>query len=160
MLSHAEPYPGMEQETLALIPADFLRTTPYAQWRHLARFLKAKRLRAERFKQNPIKDDERAALLIPFARRATLRGRADPLYWLVEEYRVSVFAQELGTAESVSDVKLERLFAAALQPREADSEVRPPAVRETPAAAPVQKPQAPKKKVSLKSLGGLDTLLR
>ncbi len=32
--------------------------------------------------------------------------------WLVEEYRVSVFAQELGTSEPVSPVKLDQAIAA------------------------------------------------
>jgi len=36
----------------------------------------------------------------------------EALRWLVEEFRVSLFAQELGTAEPVSAVKLDRLLAA------------------------------------------------
>ena len=36
------------------------------------------------------------------------RRRVEELCWMVEELRVSVFAQELGTAQRVSPARLER----------------------------------------------------
>ena len=54
------------------------------------------------------------ALWLRFESRACdylARGREDPelerYRWLLEEYRVSLFAQELGTAEPVSRKRLE-----------------------------------------------------
>jgi ATP-dependent helicase HrpA len=46
------------------------------------------------------------------ARRAAEAGRVvpalDDLRWLIEEFRVSLFAQELGTIEPVSAKRLDR----------------------------------------------------
>jgi ATP-dependent helicase HrpA len=132
LLVQAKPYPGLEKDLVALIPPDFLRVTPYEQLAHFPRYLKAMKLRAERWRQNPAKDAERTALLGPYvaaiARLAVgrvpspatgpKRGEGTPptlqagavqrLRWLVEEFRVSLFAQELGTVEPVSTVKLDR----------------------------------------------------
>jgi ATP-dependent helicase HrpA len=76
------------------------------------------KVRAERWRQNPAKDAERAAQLAPYVnavkRTASRRSgegahatAAEAFRWLVEEFRVSLFAQELGTAVPVSPVKLE-----------------------------------------------------
>ncbi|MEX2045144.1 MAG: DUF3418 domain-containing protein, partial [Opitutus sp.] len=109
-----DPPPGFQRDLLALVPPDFLRRTPYVQLAHLPRYEKAMALRASRWRNNPAKDAERAARIAQYAGiLAGLRGRpeAGSLHWLVEEFRVSLFAQELGTAEPVSAVKLDRLFA-------------------------------------------------
>ena len=77
--------------------------------------------------------------------------------WLMEELRVSLFAQELGTAEPVSVVKLERriaeLRAAAGSSIPANA---PPAAK--PIVAAVARPAGPKS-APVKSLGALDRLL-
>jgi ATP-dependent helicase HrpA len=112
LVTHPEPYTGLAREVIALIPPDFLRTTPYPQLAHFPRYLKAMKQRADRWRKAPAKDAERAKALAPFAAKAAKLSRLDRRFWLVEEYRVSVFAQELGTAESVSAVKLERELAA------------------------------------------------
>ena len=111
LLTHAEPYAGLAREVVALVPPDFLRTTPYPQLAHFPRYLKAMKQRADRWRKNPAKEAERAKALAPFVAKAARLSRLDRRYWLVEEYRVSVFAQELGTAETVSAVKLERELA-------------------------------------------------
>jgi ATP-dependent helicase HrpA len=98
---------GLAAEVLTLLPPDFLRCTSYERLLQLGRYMRAKKLRVERWRQNPHKDAERARLLAPYAPVAARHGRHSRFYWLVEEYRVSVFAQELGTAESVSPVKLD-----------------------------------------------------
>jgi ATP-dependent helicase HrpA len=67
----------------------------------------------------------------------------------MEEYRVSLFAQELGTAEPVSAVKLDR----ALQDLRPGPE-NPPAAR-LPPPAPVAAPSAAG---PIKHLGALDRL--
>jgi ATP-dependent helicase HrpA len=111
LLTHAEPYAGLAREVVALVPPDFLRTTPYPQLAHFPRYLKAMKQRADRWRQHPTKEAERAKALAPFVAKAAKLSRLDRRYWLVEEYRVSVFAQELGTAETISAVKLERALA-------------------------------------------------
>jgi ATP-dependent helicase HrpA len=149
-----QTYPGLADDLAALLPADFLRVTPFERIAHLPRYLKGLQARAERAKRDPAKDAARARELAPFvAAVKKLGGDAGDLRWLVEEFRVSLFAQELGTAEPVSAVRLERL----LQERGGapGSESRP-AAPSRPAVVP-----APQRKgAPLKSLGSLDQLFR
>ncbi|HRE82907.1 MAG TPA: ATP-dependent RNA helicase HrpA [Opitutaceae bacterium] len=111
LLVAAQAYPGQARDLAGLLPTDFLRIVPYERLVHLPRYLRAMGLRAERWKQNPAKDAERAQVLAPYVAAVEKRRFDDPVRWLVEEFRVSLFAQELGTAESVSSVKLDRALA-------------------------------------------------
>jgi len=107
--THKTPFPGMESDLAALVPSDFLRQTPFERLKHLPRYLKAMQARADRWKRDAAKDAQRAAEIAPFAAAIKKHGPpADSLRWLVEEFRVSLFAQELGTAEPVSVVRLSR----------------------------------------------------
>jgi ATP-dependent helicase HrpA len=161
LLMLPQPYAGMAQELAALLPPDFLRRTPYAQLAHFPRYLKAMKLRAERARQNPTKDAERAAQLAPYvAAAAQLRGRegGEALRWLVEELRVSLFAQELGTAEPVSAVKLDRALTAVRTGGPVREEA---ADKPGPTAKPiVSVPIAEKKAAPIKNLGALDKLFK
>jgi ATP-dependent helicase HrpA len=78
--------------------------------------------------------------------------------WLVEEYRVSLFAQELGTAEPVSPVKLDRALAELSQPPAGKAATV--AAAAPPAAAPYRPmTSTPEKKAApLKNLSALDRL--
>ncbi len=153
LLVHAQPYPGLDKDLAALLPPDFVRVTPFAQLAQFPRYLKAMKLRSDRWRQNPTKDAERAKQFAPYAAaigkaRAQLGGEA--YRWLVEEFRVSVFAQELGTAEPVSAVKLDRALASL-------GTAVPVRAPETP--APKQIVSAPvdmKKSAPVKSLSALD----
>ncbi len=114
------PYPGLKEDLRRLLPADFLDGLEFDRLPHLVRYLKAMAVRADRFQADRGRDAGKAAQVEPFARawgqiREGLDGasperrrRAETLRWLVEEFRVSVFAQELGTAERVSAARLER----------------------------------------------------
>jgi ATP-dependent helicase HrpA len=152
-----QPYPGLATDLDALVSSDFLRATPFEQLVHFPRYLKAMKLRAERAKKNPAKDAERAATLAPYVKRAREIGAGDSFRWLVEEFRVSLFAQELGTAEPVSAVKLDRAWkdvdASASSSAQTTERNRPVPVATLPVA-----PQA--KQAPLKNLGALDKLFR
>ena len=147
---------GLERDLAALLPPDFLRTTPYVQLPHFPRYLKGMKLRAERWRQSPAKDAERAAQLAPYVAAAgKLRERdgGEAFRWLVEEFRVSLFAQELGTAEPVSAVKLDRALAA-LQHGIGVTRAEPP-----PVAKPILSAGVTEKKVApIKNFGALDRL--
>jgi ATP-dependent helicase HrpA len=116
--THKTPYPGMENDLAGLLPADFVRRTSFARLKDLPRYLRAMQMRADRWKRDQAKDGARARELQPFvAAVKRLEKRAggeapaagwEDFRWLVEEFRVSLFAQELGTAEPVSAVRLER----------------------------------------------------
>ncbi len=149
--THATPYPGLAQDLAALLPPDFLRRTPFERVKHLPRYLKGMKARAERWKRDAAKDAQRAAELAPFVAAVKKAGNeATDFRWLVEEFRVSLFAQELGTAEPVSAVRLARALG--------EIPGRKPA--EPPGPSPSILPAASKKGAPLKSLGALDQLFR
>ncbi len=148
LLVHPTPPPGLERDVATLLGPDFLRTTPYAQLAQLPRYLKAMKLRADRWRKNPAKDAERVAQFAPYAAAAAkLRDRegGEALRWLVEEFRVSLFAQELGTAEPVSAIKLDRALATVAAGTVVQREGKVAPARE-------------KKSAPLKNLGALDKL--
>jgi ATP-dependent helicase HrpA len=80
------------------------------------------RLRAEKLRSDPARDHSRMQQVQPYW-RAVLDARAsdddsealDTLRWLVEEWRVSVFAQELKTAEPVSGKRMAQALSAIKQ---------------------------------------------
>jgi ATP-dependent helicase HrpA len=103
----------------ALLPRRFLETIPFAQLTHLPRYLKALATRMERARLNPVKDKERVQQLAPFLnalrklqadppKAAEARRRLGEFRWMVEEFKVSLFAQELGTAAPVSPQRLDQ----------------------------------------------------
>ncbi|HOA60356.1 MAG: ATP-dependent RNA helicase HrpA [Verrucomicrobia bacterium] len=129
-----KPYPRMREDLDRLVPAGFLGQVPFDRLPHLARYLKAMLIRAERAAVNPAKDREKldrvqpwiaalAAIRIAPDASDAVRGERDALRWLIEEYKVSVFAQELGTAGTVSPQTLEQRLAA-LRNRPASNTVR------------------------------------
>jgi ATP-dependent helicase HrpA len=109
----------LEQRDELLAPG-FLRETDPSHLGHIPRYLRGMRLRAERLRQDPSRDQARMLNVHTYWRQYLKRrtsSDADPdaleeLRWLIEELRVSVFAQELGTAESVSPKRLARAVAA------------------------------------------------
>ncbi|HZL45959.1 MAG TPA: DUF3418 domain-containing protein, partial [Opitutaceae bacterium] len=164
LLTHPEAYPGLAGDLETLLPADFIAATPFQQLAHLPRYLKAMKLRADRWKENQTRDAERAKRLAPYVKAvAALPAEpgaseaAEHYRWLVEEFRVSLFAQELGTAEPVSTVKLDRELNA-LRHRTLASESRSGGVAKTADRLPPPAAVAAPAKTPLKSLGALDRL--
>ncbi|MFT0848769.1 DUF3418 domain-containing protein [Actinomycetaceae bacterium L2_0104] len=108
-----------------LMPPGFLSTTPQDRLPHLVRYLKGARLRIEKAQLNPAADDALAwqisdvAERIAAARRKAAGQPYDPAIalllrearWMLEELRVSLFAQQLGTQGKVSAKRIEKLLA-------------------------------------------------
>ncbi|MDO1528106.1 ATP-dependent RNA helicase HrpA [Fulvimonas sp. R45] len=109
-------YDDLREQLDGLLAPGFLRELPPARLAHFPRYLKAMRLRAERLRQDPAKDQQRMLQVLPYWREY-LRHRTaddaglDELRWLIEEWRVSLFAQELKTAEPVSAKRLAKASA-------------------------------------------------
>ena len=163
--TNKQPYPGQAEDLAALLPPDFLRRMPFERVPHLPRYLRGMQVRAERWKRDAAKDAARAKELAPFVAAAKAAGPAGEFRWLVEELRVSLFAQELGTAEPVSVVRLERLLKergganpAAVARAGTDKPEEPLPARQ--GDSPHLKPSTAKKGAPLKSLGALDQLFR
>ena len=108
ILASPQRYAGLEADVTRLAGHDFPARTPPAQLAHLPRYLRAVAVRAERATLAPAKDAEKARLLAPFADWETRvpPAQRETFRWLLEEFRVSVFAQELGTAQPVSAQRL------------------------------------------------------
>ncbi|MBW1772540.1 MAG: DUF3418 domain-containing protein, partial [Deltaproteobacteria bacterium] len=108
-----------------ILPKDFLHRYPGERLDHIPRYLKAMQIRAERGAHDPEKDRRKTARMAPFVRvflkmRDGMSPHASPekreameaLYWMMEEYRVSLFAQELKTPLPVSAKRLEKRMRA------------------------------------------------
>lgn len=100
----------------------FPRTVPLTTLRHYKRYLKGAQIRLERARLNPAADLKKEVLFAPYW--AQYREAAKPEYaeqvnsaaladyrWMLEEYRVSLFAQELHTPEPVSPKRLDAKWA-------------------------------------------------
>ncbi|PWK84359.1 ATP-dependent RNA helicase HrpA [Fulvimonas soli] len=110
-------YDDLREQFDALLAPGFLRELPTSRLAHYPRYLKAMRLRAERLRHDPAKDQQRLLQVLPYwreylKRRAAGEDGLDELRWLIEEWRVSLFAQELKTAEPVSPKRLARALEA------------------------------------------------
>lgn len=110
----------VEEQLDALFPPDFLLAAPLSQLMHYPRYLKAIHYRLDRYRDDPKRDAERQAALtalrVPYLRAvAVRRGVPDPqltdFRWLLEELRVSLYAQQLRTPMPVSVKRLERIWA-------------------------------------------------
>ncbi len=113
LLTLPRRYPGLEQDVNRLVPTDLLAVTPHAQLPHLTRFLKAIQVRNDRWIANAAKDEAKADLIADFHnwQSHVPQSQHETFRWMLEEYRVQVFAPELGTAQPVSVKRLEALMA-------------------------------------------------
>ncbi|MBN1938235.1 MAG: DUF3418 domain-containing protein, partial [Candidatus Aminicenantes bacterium] len=122
----------------ALMPRDFPEALPSARLDRLPAYLEALRIRTERGKNSPEKDRNKAAEIAPFAEAlAGLRKKLGPsgssetravlddIDRLVQEYKVAVFAPEVGAAGPVSAKRLTEALREARAKVEA--ETPPPA---------------------------------
>ena len=117
-----KPYPNLVHDLNALVPGQFLRHIPFHRLEHLPRYLRAMQIRAERAAQNPHGDADKLRRVQPYLNAASewcVRPNLPPaahallveFLFLVQEFKVSCFAQELGTAVSVSTKKLDDTLA-------------------------------------------------
>jgi ATP-dependent helicase HrpA len=103
-----------------LVPKRFLAQTPWAALQHFPRYLKGVVMRLEKLRTDAARDTQRLAEMRPLEQRwqrrlAELKGQADArldeFRWLLEELRISLFAQELRTPQPVSVKRLEKVWA-------------------------------------------------
>jgi len=111
----------MQQQLRALIGKRFIADTPYAQLAHFPRYLKGIGVRIAKLKADALRDarntTEMAPLKQQFQRvasqwRVGADPRIDEYRWLLEELRISLFAQELKTPMPVSVKRLHKVWDA------------------------------------------------
>lgn len=112
-----------------LVYVGFLDSLDPEALRHFPRYLKGIQRRLQKLAENPSKDRALRLQIQPYweqwqAKQATqTKHSTDALtdapsqeyHWLLEEFRISLFAQELGTARSVSTKRLEEFWKKAFQ---------------------------------------------
>ncbi len=113
----------VEQQIQSLVHKKCFSQTPWQYLQHLPRYLKALRLRIEKHPNNPERDGKSAAsvglIWQKWQEKVTALEDANLIVpaeiqdfrWLIEELRVSLFAQELKTPFPVSIKRLEKMFA-------------------------------------------------
>ena len=121
--SFAAAVADIETQLENLLPPDFIESVPRPWFDYLPRYLKAIGRRVERLPGNAKRDAELAAKVKPFVTglqdiiAQSLSQIAPPqltqLRWMIEEYRVSLFAQELKTMIRVSDKRVAEQMEAA-----------------------------------------------
>jgi len=110
----------VQAQLARLVPKRFVSLTPYESLQHAVRYLKGVTLRLDKLRADPQRDAQRLAELRPLEQRylrllADRKGAADlrlsEFRWLLEELRISLFAQELRTPQPVSVKRLEKAWA-------------------------------------------------
>ena len=111
----------VETQLAELLPPAFIVAAPASQLAHFPRYLKALAHRIDALRADPARDERRLAEMAPLLaawrrlrtqRRGARDVRLDEMRWLLEELRVSLFAQGLRTPMPVSVKRLQRVLDA------------------------------------------------
>ncbi len=113
----------LDEDLTRLVTSDFIQHTDVSRMIHLQRYIRAIRLRAERGVADLDRDRKKAAQIQPFTEALAdivaglgpdasreKREAAEALFWMIEEFKVSLFAQELKTAFHVSPKKIDAMI--------------------------------------------------
>ena len=118
--AHSQANQDVRAQLEWLLHKRFIADTPYERLQHLPRYLKAVSLRIEKLRSNPVRDTQCMVQLQPLlqawqklrqAQQDIMDPRVDEFAWLMQELRVSLFAQELKTPVIVSVKRLEKMLA-------------------------------------------------
>jgi ATP-dependent helicase HrpA len=117
-LNAADPLTkSLDEQVNYLIYAGFIRTIPFAQFKHLPRYLKAMQYRLDKRDNTPQKANELARFQIRYwnsvsqrLKKEIVTPETEAFRWMLEEFAVSLFAQQLKTAIAVSAQRLEKAW--------------------------------------------------
>ena len=116
--AHAQAAQDMRAQCAWLLHKEFIARIPYERLQHVSRYLKAINVRIDKLRANPARDAQCMAQMQPLLQawqRLAQQGEADPRVdefgWMLQELRVSLFAQELKTPVIVSVKRLEKILA-------------------------------------------------
>ncbi len=102
-----------------MLHREFVGRTPYERLQHMPRYLKGINMRLEKLRADPARDARQyaqmAALQQAWQRKLTAQqgnvdGKVEEFGWLLQELRVSLFAQELKTPVIVSVKRLQKMW--------------------------------------------------
>ena len=107
----AEAVDDARRQLERLVAPGFAQRTGTRRLPHLARYLTAIGRRLDKLPAAPARDRQLQRQATALEQRYAGLARYDPdggVRWLLEELRVSLFAQSLGTAEPVSEQRLRK----------------------------------------------------
>jgi len=102
-----------------LLHKEFVARTPYQRLQHLPRYIKAINVRLEKLRANPARDTTQFAQMQALqqawqrklqAQQGNVDSKVEDFGWLLQELRVSLFAQELKTPVIVSVKRLQKMW--------------------------------------------------
>jgi ATP-dependent helicase HrpA len=115
----------MQAQLQGLVHKRFIAETEYSQLAHFPRYLKAMNIRLEKLRANPARDAQLMAEWQTAATQFQRTAKNQPLKnldprmiefrWMLEELRVSLFAQELRTPMPVSSKRLQKVWESMLR---------------------------------------------
>jgi len=117
--AYASTVADVRRQLARLVPADFLRSVPAARLEDLPRYLDGMLARLNSLQGRVDKDAQAQAVVEGFERRVDALGAAAPedvhvaLRFGLEELRIALFAQRVGTRDKMSPKRFEQLLAAA-----------------------------------------------
>lgn len=119
--SHKQAFDDMQAHQSRLLAKYFIRDNTPQRLAHFPRYLKGAQARIDKLRADPARDARWMAELLPMQNLylkalSSAKGKRDPklddFRWMLEELRVSIFAQELRTPMPISVKRLERAWAA------------------------------------------------
>jgi len=124
-VSQARAWPAASDDVQAqlagLLPKRFIVQTPWEQLRHLPRYLRGVAMRLDKLREDPPRDAKLMADIAPLVtnfrravsqRKGAVDARLEEFRWMLEELRVSLFAQTLRTPMPVSVKRLQKAWEA------------------------------------------------
>ncbi len=102
-----------------MLGKEWVARTPYERMQHMPRYLKAINVRLEKLRANPARDAQNMVQLNPLlqqwqrrlsAQQGEADARLEDFGWMMQELRVSLYAQELKTPVIVSVKRLEKIL--------------------------------------------------
>ena len=113
----------IQQQLALLFAPGFIVDTPWENLQHYPRYLKAIIARLEKMRGHFQRDKQLSSglsqlcepLYAEWKNNTDAQLRSEPLFtfrWMLEEYRVSLFAQNLGTTQAVSEKRLKEQWKA------------------------------------------------
>jgi ATP-dependent helicase HrpA len=118
--AHTQVQQDIRNQCEWLLGKEWVARTPYERMQHMPRYLNAINVRLEKQRLNPARDTQNMAQISPLQQQWQRRivaqhGEADvrleDFGWMLQELRVSLFAQELKTPVIVSVKRLEKMLA-------------------------------------------------
>jgi len=104
-----------------LVPENFLKLYDFVRIKNLYRYIKAIKIRAQRAFEDPAKDNKKALVVEKVLKQINIlldnlspdtslekTEQIEEFFWMIEEFKVSVFAQEIKPAFKISEKKLNK----------------------------------------------------